>query len=85
MVIMGNAYFASFPMTGMTYAEALEQGYKPSGEKTAQPGYVSGKYAPELESPVYIGRGSRKGQFFILEQSGKRDRCYRVWLIKEKT
>lgn len=75
-----NAWFQDFPETGMTYGQALNRGYKETGERTAQPGYLAHKYVSEMDRPVYMGRGARKGQLFVLEPSGKRSQCYRVYL-----
>lgn len=79
-----NSWFQDFPETGMTYGQALNLGYRETGERTVQPGYMAHKYLSEMDRPVYMGRRSRKGQLFVLEPSGKRSTCYRVYLaLKE--
>lgn len=66
----------------MTFAEALESGYKPADMQYTK-GYVS-RRSDLAKQPVHVAGGSRKGELYILIPSFKSTRyCLRWYLRKD--
>jgi hypothetical protein len=79
--IIKMAYYIDNRRTGMTYGEALAQGYK-RGDLQSMMGYQS-RAKDCKEFPVYVGKGSRKGQLFVvLPRYDTKRYCYRQYLTR---
>lgn len=66
-----------------TLDDFLDAGYHLDGGMTYQRGYVSRKIKDLGSRPVLEGKGSRKGQFYILEPCYSSTRfCFRHYLTK---
>lgn len=72
---------------GITYgtlAEWLANGWKLDSVNYSQVGYYTRKYQEPEQIPVYVAKGNRSGQPFILEPNFRSTRfCYRRYLVKE--
>lgn len=66
-----------------TLDDYLDMGYHLDGGMAYQSGYVSRKPMDEGKQIVYEAKGSRKGQFYVLEPCYTSSRyCFRHYLTK---